>query len=196
MDSALLRIPALAQTGIRKFYNGPESFTPDNQFILGEAPEVRNFFVAAGLNSVGIATAGGAGRALAEWIDGGGPSMDLTASTSGGSPPSTATTSGCTTGSRRCSACTTRSPGRTARCGPPGRSAARPSTTCCARPTRTSAAGWAGNGPTSSRLPGQSAEIEYSWGKQNWLPCVRGGAARRPARRSPYSTRPRSPSSC
>ena len=78
MDSALLRIPALSETGIRKFYNGPESFTPDNQFILGEAPEVRNFFVAAGFNSVGIATAGGAGRALAEWIDGGSPSMDLT----------------------------------------------------------------------------------------------------------------------
>src|SRR5215469_10236206 len=78
MDSALERIPVLADTGIRKFYNGPESFTPDNQFILGEAPELRNFFVAAGFNSVGIATAGGAGRALAEWIDGGGPSMDLT----------------------------------------------------------------------------------------------------------------------
>jgi 4-methylaminobutanoate oxidase (formaldehyde-forming) len=78
MESALLRIPALAETGIRKFYNGPESFTPDNQFILGEAPEVRNFFVAAGLNSVGIATAGGAGRALAEWISCGTPTMDLT----------------------------------------------------------------------------------------------------------------------
>ena len=79
MENALLRIPALSETGIRKFYNGPESFTPDNQFILGEAPEVRNFFVAAGLNSVGIATAGGAGRALAEWIVGGTPAMDLTA---------------------------------------------------------------------------------------------------------------------
>jgi 4-methylaminobutanoate oxidase (formaldehyde-forming) len=79
MESALLRIPALSHTGIRKFYNGPESFTPDNQFILGEAPEVRNFFVAAGLNSVGIATAGGAGRALAEWISCGTPTMDLTA---------------------------------------------------------------------------------------------------------------------
>ena len=51
---------------------------PDNQFILGEAPEVRNFFVCAGLNSVGIAAAGGAGRALAEWIVDGEPSMDLT----------------------------------------------------------------------------------------------------------------------
>ncbi|QZY48340.1 MULTISPECIES: GcvT family protein [Mycolicibacterium] len=78
MNSALLRIPALETTGIKKFYNGPESFTPDNQFILGEAPECRNFFVGAGFNSVGIATAGGAGRALAEWIVNGAPTTDLT----------------------------------------------------------------------------------------------------------------------
>lgn len=79
MDSALERIPTLAETGIRKFYNGPESFTPDNQFILGEAPSVRNFFVGAGMNSVGIASAGGAGRALAEWIVEGDPTTDLLA---------------------------------------------------------------------------------------------------------------------
>ena len=79
MESALLRIPALNHTGIKKFYNGPESFTPDNQFILGEAPELRNFFVAAGFNSVGIASAGGAGRALAEWIVGGEAPSDLSA---------------------------------------------------------------------------------------------------------------------
>jgi len=78
MDSALERIPVLADTGIRKFYNGPESFTPDNQFILGEAPELRNFFVAAGFNSVGIASAGGAGLALAQWIVEGQPASDLT----------------------------------------------------------------------------------------------------------------------
>ncbi|MCV7251108.1 FAD-dependent oxidoreductase [Mycobacterium hackensackense] len=78
MDNAMLRIPALEETGIKKFYNGPESFTPDNQFILGEAPECRNFFVAAGFNSVGIASAGGAGRALAEWIVNGSPTSDLT----------------------------------------------------------------------------------------------------------------------
>ncbi|HEV2451619.1 MAG TPA: FAD-dependent oxidoreductase [Streptosporangiaceae bacterium] len=77
MDSAIVRIPALSHTGIKKFYNGPESFTPDNQFLLGEAPELRNFFVAAGFNSVGIASAGGAGRALAEWITGGEPATDL-----------------------------------------------------------------------------------------------------------------------
>ncbi len=79
MDSAIERIPVLAGTGIKMFYNGPESFTPDNQFILGEAPELRNFFVGAGFNSVGIASAGGAGRALAEWIVEGEPGLDLSA---------------------------------------------------------------------------------------------------------------------
>jgi 4-methylaminobutanoate oxidase (formaldehyde-forming) len=77
MESAVHRLPVLAETGIRKFYNGPESFTPDNQFIIGEAPELPGFFVAAGFNSVGIATAGGAGRALAEWIVEGLPTIDL-----------------------------------------------------------------------------------------------------------------------
>lgn len=77
MDSALHRVPALNETGIKKFYNGPESFTPDNQFVLGEAPEVRGMYVAAGFNSVGIASAGGAGRALAEWIVAGEPQSDL-----------------------------------------------------------------------------------------------------------------------
>jgi heterotetrameric sarcosine oxidase gamma subunit len=78
MDSALTRIPVLRDTGVKKFYNGPESFTPDNQFLLGEAPELRNFFVAAGFNSVGIASAGGAGLALAQWITAGQPASDLT----------------------------------------------------------------------------------------------------------------------
>jgi heterotetrameric sarcosine oxidase gamma subunit len=79
MENALQRVPALRHTGMKKLYNGPESFTPDNQFILGEAPELRNFFVGAGFNSVGIASAGGAGRALAEWIVNGAPTCDLSA---------------------------------------------------------------------------------------------------------------------
>jgi heterotetrameric sarcosine oxidase gamma subunit len=79
MEQAEFRIPALREAGIKKFYNGPESFTPDNQFILGEAGEVRNFWVGAGFNSVGIASAGGAGRALAQWILAGDPGLDLTA---------------------------------------------------------------------------------------------------------------------
>jgi len=77
MENALIRVPNLEKTGVRKFYNGPESFTPDNNFLLGEAPEVRNFFVGAGFNSMGIASAGGAGRALAEWIVNGNPTTDL-----------------------------------------------------------------------------------------------------------------------
>jgi heterotetrameric sarcosine oxidase gamma subunit len=79
MEEAQRRIPALREAGIKKFYNGPESFTPDNQFILGEAAGLRNFWVAAGFNSVGIASAGGAGQALARWILSGDPGLDLTA---------------------------------------------------------------------------------------------------------------------
>ena len=79
MDEAVHRVPVLADTGIRKFYNGPESFTPDNQFVMGEAPGLRGYFVGAGFNSVGIASAGGAGRALAEWIVEGEPTTDLVA---------------------------------------------------------------------------------------------------------------------
>ncbi|MEE2707986.1 MAG: FAD-dependent oxidoreductase [Gemmatimonadota bacterium] len=70
-------IPALKETSFPKFVNGPESFTPDNNFIMGEAPGVSRLFVAAGFNSVGIASGGGAGKYLAEWIDGGEAPMDL-----------------------------------------------------------------------------------------------------------------------
>ncbi len=68
MEQALIRVPALAEAGIKTLTNGPESFTPDGNFILGEAPEVRNFFVGAGFNAFGIASAGGAGKALAAWV--------------------------------------------------------------------------------------------------------------------------------
>ena len=68
MRNALVRLPALETAPVRTFLNGPESFTPDNYFILGEAPEVRRYYVGAGFCSGGIAAAGGAGKALAEWI--------------------------------------------------------------------------------------------------------------------------------
>ncbi|RUT88627.1 MULTISPECIES: FAD-dependent oxidoreductase [unclassified Mesorhizobium] len=77
MENALVRVPQLAEAEVKKFYNGPESFTPDNNFLLGEAPELKNFYVGAGFNSMGIASAGGAGRALAEWIVNAAPTMDL-----------------------------------------------------------------------------------------------------------------------
>ncbi len=77
MENALVRLPALETAEIKTFMNGPESFTPDNNFIMGEAPELKNFFVAAGFNSIGIASGGGAGCALAEWIVQGEPTLDL-----------------------------------------------------------------------------------------------------------------------
>jgi sarcosine dehydrogenase len=77
MDLAVGRVPALADVGIRTLINGPESFTPDGNFILGEAPELANFYVGAGFNAFGIAAGGGAGMALAEWVHDGMPPYDL-----------------------------------------------------------------------------------------------------------------------
>jgi len=172
MENALLRIPALGHTGIKKFYNGPESFTPDNQFILGEAPECRNFFVGAGFNSVGIATAGGAGRALAEWILTGDPGLDMTANDI-----------------RRFARFNGNNRWLHDRVGEvlglhyavpwPNRELAT------ARPFRRSPVhhllaeanacfgsrmGW--ERPNFFAPPGQAPVIEYSWGAQNWLPWV------------------------
>ncbi|MGE0154307.1 MAG: FAD-dependent oxidoreductase [Reyranellaceae bacterium] len=77
MTNALHRTPCLEKAEVRQMVNGPESFTPDGNFILGEAPDCAGFFVAAGFNSAGIANAGGAGRVMAEWIAGGEAPMDL-----------------------------------------------------------------------------------------------------------------------
>ena len=172
MENAILRIPLLEQTGIRKFYNGPESFTPDNQFILGESPEVKNFFVGAGFNSVGIASAGGAGKALAEWIVDGEPTMDLVG-----------------VDIRRFGKFNGNNQWLRARVGEilglhysvpwPNREFDS------ARPFRRSPLhnllaeqgacfgsrmGW--ERPNLFAPAGQAAQIEYSWGKQNWLPWL------------------------
>ncbi len=77
MELALGRVPALENAGIKTLTNGPESFTPDGNFIIGEAPELKNFFVGAGFNAFGIAAGGGAGMALAEWVHKGEPLFDL-----------------------------------------------------------------------------------------------------------------------
>jgi glycine cleavage system aminomethyltransferase T len=79
LAEGLHRIPGLKSAGFMKFVNGPESFTPDNNFLLGETAELRGLYVAAGFNSAGIACAGGAGKALAEWIVGGAMPYDLSA---------------------------------------------------------------------------------------------------------------------
>jgi glycine cleavage system aminomethyltransferase T/glycine/D-amino acid oxidase-like deaminating enzyme len=78
VEAAMSRVPATLDAGIHTFFCGPESFTPDLLPVIGEAPEVRNYFVAAGLNSIGILTGGGWGRAIAHWITTGSPDIDIT----------------------------------------------------------------------------------------------------------------------
>jgi glycine cleavage system aminomethyltransferase T/glycine/D-amino acid oxidase-like deaminating enzyme len=78
LEKTMSRIPISSSVGIRKFFCGPESFTPDLAPVLGEAPELRNYFVAAGLNSIGILTGGGIGRVMAHWIVNGRPDVDIT----------------------------------------------------------------------------------------------------------------------
>jgi 4-methylaminobutanoate oxidase (formaldehyde-forming) len=78
LETAMETLPALEHVGVRKLFTGPESFTPDNGFVVGEAPELDNFFIAAGFNSLGILTGGGAGSIIANWIVDGLAPMDVT----------------------------------------------------------------------------------------------------------------------
>jgi glycine cleavage system T protein len=77
LEAAVNRMPMLAEAGIHTFFNGPESFTPDDRYYLGGAPELKNYWVAAGYNSIGIISSGGAGMALSQWMDSGEPPFDL-----------------------------------------------------------------------------------------------------------------------
>ena len=78
LEKAMARVPVSQEVGIKTFFCGPESFTPDLQPIVGEAPELENYFVAAGLNSIGIIIGGGLGQVLAHWIVHGTPEVDIT----------------------------------------------------------------------------------------------------------------------
>ncbi|MCE5974810.1 FAD-dependent oxidoreductase [Sinirhodobacter sp. WL0062] len=77
LEKAVSRIPMLADAGIHTFFNGPESFTPDDRYYLGEAPNLRGYWIAAGYNSIGIVSSGGAGMALSQWMNDGEPPFDL-----------------------------------------------------------------------------------------------------------------------
>src|SRR5580698_5054711 len=113
MRNAIHRVRAMADVGVKKFYNGPESFTPDHNFIMGAPAELENYYVAAGFNSSGIAFAGGAGSALAGGSSPGSPTSTSARSTSAGSRRRRATSAGCGSGCRRSWGCTSRWPGRT-----------------------------------------------------------------------------------
>ncbi|RED14025.1 GcvT family protein [Pontivivens insulae] len=77
LEQAVSRVPMLAEAGIHTFFNGPESFTPDDAYHLGPAPELDGYYVCAGFNSIGIQSSGGAGMALAHWMDTGLPPFDI-----------------------------------------------------------------------------------------------------------------------
>ena len=77
LDRAMQRVPVLMKTGIKLLFCGPESFTPDHNYLMGEAPNLKNFFVAAGFNSLGILSGGGAGYVMAHWIVNGRPPLDV-----------------------------------------------------------------------------------------------------------------------
>ena len=77
LEAAVKRLPLLATAGIRKFFNGPESFTPDDRWMMGEAPNLNGFWMLCGFNSIGIVSSGGAGMALAQWIEAGAAPFDL-----------------------------------------------------------------------------------------------------------------------
>jgi len=77
LEMGVNRMPMLAEAGIHTFFNGPESFTPDDRYYLGEAPELKGYWVAAGYNSIGIVSSGGAGMAVAQWMNDGEPPFDL-----------------------------------------------------------------------------------------------------------------------
>ena len=77
LEGATRRVPIVGEIGLSRFFNGPESFTADNRYLIGEAPELKGYFVAAGFNSIGIQSAGGVGKAIAEWIVKGYPPPDL-----------------------------------------------------------------------------------------------------------------------
>ncbi len=113
MTQAIARVPALETVGVKQMINGPESFTPDGNFILGAAPECANMFVGAGFNAFGIASGGGAGWVLAQWVIDGEAPLDLWVVDIRRFSACTATATGCATARSKPMASTTRSPSRT-----------------------------------------------------------------------------------
>ncbi len=170
MESAMTRIPVLRDTGIKLFLNGPESFTPDNQFVLGEAPELRSFFVCAGFNSVGIACAGGAGQAAAQWIMTGDPGLDATAVDIRRFAPFNGNVQWLhdRVGEILGLHYAVPWPNRELQTARPFRRSPAYHLLKAAGASFGSRMGW--ERANFFAPPGESPEIRYSWGKQNWLP--------------------------
>jgi len=171
VETAMRRVPILMETGVKKFFCGPESFTPDLRPVVGEAPELKNYFVAAGLNSIGILTGGGLGRVLAHWIVHGRPDVDVT-----GMNIDRLHTYQCNPEYRRTR--TVESLGMVYQCHYPTRSM-QTARGCKLSPVHTRLAaqgayfkdvsGW--EGPDWYAPPGVAPVVEQlGWGRHNWFP--------------------------
>jgi 4-methylaminobutanoate oxidase (formaldehyde-forming) len=176
MTAAMHRTPCLETAQVKMLLNGPESFTPDGNFILGEAPELRRYF-AAGFNSAGIANSGGAGRLLAEWIVEG----SRRATSGRRHPPLRPFMANRKLLSERTgetSACTTRCAGRGRSSRRRDRCAPRRSTTCSPPAARCSVRRTAGSAPTISFAPtpasrrARAAPSVRTLDKPHWLADV------------------------
>ena len=175
MELAVGRVPALATAGINQLINGPESFTPDGNFILGEAPELKNFFVGAGLQRVRHRRRR---RCRAwRWPNGCTTASRRTtcgSSTSVASVGRTRTPTGCARARSRRTASTTRWPGRSKSTTAVVRVVCRRCTRVCSSRARRSARSWAGNGRTGSptRRWARAPHDQYTYERQNWFAAV------------------------
>ena len=190
LELASERLPILKRIGLHTFFNGPESFTPDGRWILGEAPSLRNFFVAAGFNSIGIQTAGGVGMAIAEWMEAGEPTFDLTSydirrcQPFQGNSTYLADRIGEALGLHYADQFPYRSPvsARGVRTTPLHERLSERGA-CFAE-----AAGWERAAwflPEAARARGETAEFRYGWGRQAWFDVRRRGAQSGAQRRRP-----------
>ena len=167
-ERAMGRVPALAEAGIQLFFNGPESFTPDGLYHLGEAPEIDGVFVAAGFNSLGIQSAGGAGWAIADWIVDGHPPMDLNAIDIRRTFPFQSSTEflGDRTAESLGLLYAMHWPFRQFESARGVRTSPLHDRIAAAGAVFGEVAGW--ERPNWFAAPGQTPEYEYSYGKQNW----------------------------
>ncbi len=169
-ERAIKRVPALAEAGIQLFFNGPESFTPDGLYHLGESPEVDGVFVAAGFNSLGIQSAGGAGWVIADWIVDGHPPMDLNAIDIRRTFPFQCSTEylGARTAESLGLLYAMHWPFRQFESARGVRVSPLHERVAAAGAVFGEVAGW--ERPNWYAMPGQRPEYEYSYGKQNWHP--------------------------
>jgi glycine cleavage system aminomethyltransferase T/glycine/D-amino acid oxidase-like deaminating enzyme len=170
LERAIERVPALADAGIQLFFNGPESFTPDGLYHLGEAPEIDGVFVAAGFNSLGIQSAGGAGWVIADWIVDGHPPTDLSAIDIRRTFPFQCSTEflGTRTAESLGLLYAMHWPFRQFESARGVRTSPLHERISAAGAVFGEVAGW--ERPNWYAAPGQHAAYEYSYGKQNWHP--------------------------